>query len=285
MYGSKEKYLARLQQDPNNERPVQFQLPRMAFELTNMQYDATRKQQTMIKDGAISPGNPHGMFQQFVPVPYDLSFDLHILTREIDDGLQIIEMILPWFTPDYTVAINFETGLGQAGSRNTPIVLNNISFDDNTETSVQEVRLVSWTLNFTMKSFLYGPSATVGQILEVNIQYYNKSPSLSPLANNGVWIYGNSIKGSNVLSFSQNVQSLLSANDIIQFGSDVFQIKTVSGNTANINTIATSVDVNVGISKFYNSNAPIAIYWANVSPNNAYVSSYTIDTSLIETGA
>ncbi len=130
-YGSKEKYLARLTEDPENKRPTQLPLPRMAFNLAGMAYDPMRKQQTMIRNRSAIVGNPNKMHTQFVPVPFDLYFELQIMTREMSDGLEILGMILPYFTPDYTVNIAYSSTIGIQTHKDTPILLNNVVNLDN----------------------------------------------------------------------------------------------------------------------------------------------------------
>ena len=98
-YAAKEDYVLRLQSDYNLEKKVQLTLPRLSFEMTGMTYDASRKQNTNIKNFAQTPS---GIQSQYNPVPYDFDFSLYLYVRNIEDGTQVIEHILPFFTPDYT---------------------------------------------------------------------------------------------------------------------------------------------------------------------------------------
>lgn len=170
VYAPKEKYYARLRADPDLERPVQVVLPRMSFELTGFTYDASRKQNSLLRSGVAANTATRGA-TQYMGVPYDLSFDLQIYARNVDDGTHIIEQILPYFNPDYTVTVNTIPALGFL--KDVPIVLNNVSNVIEHEGNFDAVRFVSWTLNFTMKANYYGPVQTPKIIRKVLTNIYN----------------------------------------------------------------------------------------------------------------
>lgn len=158
-YASKEKYVQRLEGDPNLDKKVQITLPRMSFEMNGLSYDASRKQNTNIKNFSNSAG---GVVSQYSPVPYNFDFSLYIYVRNIEDGTQIIEHILPYFTPDYTIKVNLVPEMGII--KEVPIVLNSTSYDNQYEGSRDsDTRLIIWTLNFTVKGFIFG------NISDVNI--------------------------------------------------------------------------------------------------------------------
>ena len=153
VYGGKEKYVSRLEGDPNLDKKVQVSLPIMSFELVNMNYDATRKLNTNFK--SIVPSNTTAL-AVYNPVPFDFEFQLFIYVRNIEDGAQIIEKILPYFTPDYTIAVNLIPEMHVI--KQLPIVLKDVSQDVDYEGDYgSKVRNVIWTLNFTVKGYLYGP--------------------------------------------------------------------------------------------------------------------------------
>lgn len=174
VYAPKEKYYARLRADPDLERPIQVVLPRMSFELTGFTYDASRKQNSLLRSGVSANTSTRGA-TQYMGVPYDLSFDLQIYARNVDDGTHIIEQILPYFNPDYTVTVNTIPALGFL--KDVPIILNNVSNVIEHEGNFDAVRFVSWTLNFTMKANYYGPVQTPKIIRKVLANIYN-DPSL-----------------------------------------------------------------------------------------------------------
>jgi hypothetical protein len=173
VYAPKEKYFARLRQDPDLERPVQIILPRMSFELTGFTYDASRKQNSLLRTA--KGNNATRVSSQYMGVPYDLSFDLQLYARNIDDGTHIVEQILPYFNPDYTVTINSIPELGFL--KDVPIILNSVSNVIEHEGNFDSVRYVSWTLNFTMKAYYYGPISTPKIIRKV-IANINADPNL-----------------------------------------------------------------------------------------------------------
>ena len=168
-YGPMQKFLARLEQQADLNRATQITLPRMSFETTNIAYDATRKggitQTFKASDGS-------KLRKVFMPVPYNLSFELNILVKLNDDALQIIEQILPYFQPSFNVTIDLVNVIGE--KRDVPIVLDNISFQDDYEGDFTTRRALIYTLNFTAKTYLFGPvsDSSEGLIKKVQVDYY-----------------------------------------------------------------------------------------------------------------
>jgi len=173
VYSPKEKMVTRIFSDPDLLRQVQTILPRMSFEITGVTYDATRKQNSLLR-AAKSNTTTH-VTASYMGVPYDINFQLNIYTRNIDDGTQIIEQILPFFNPDFTVSTNMIPDLGAL--KDIPIILNNVSNDIQYEGDFDSVRYVNWTLNFTMKMYYYGPISYPKIIRTVYANIYN-DPSL-----------------------------------------------------------------------------------------------------------
>lgn len=173
VYAPKEKYFVRLRADPDLNRPVQTILPRMSFELTGFTYDTSRKQNSLLRN---AKGNSEtGVSSQYMGVPYDLNFDLQIYARNVDDGTHIIEQILPYFNPDYTVTINSIAELGFL--KDIPIILNSVSNVIEHEGNFDAVRYVTWTLNFTMKAYYYGPISTP-KLIRKSITNIKADPTL-----------------------------------------------------------------------------------------------------------
>jgi hypothetical protein len=170
VYAPKEKYYARLRADPDLERPIQVILPRMSFELTSFSYDASRKQNSLLRSGVAANTSIRGA-TQYMGVPYDLNFDLQIYARNVDDGTHIIEQVLPYFNPDYTVTVETIPALGF--TKDVPIILNSVSNVIEHEGNFDAVRYVSWTLSFTMKANYYGPVQTPKIIRKVLANIYN----------------------------------------------------------------------------------------------------------------
>jgi hypothetical protein len=152
VYGPKEKILVRLRQDPSLDNQVMITLPRMSFEITDYTYDPSRAQNRNNKvkcynvDGSVSG--------TFMPVPYNLGITLSILTKGSRDSLDIIEQILPIFMPEYTAAVKSVPSLNI--TQDIPFVLNSVSSIDDYEGGFEQARLVTHTLSFTAKLYLYG---------------------------------------------------------------------------------------------------------------------------------
>jgi len=152
IYGTKEPYVFRMEEDPTLGKKVQVTLPRMTFELSGFSYDATRKQNTNIKNFAQTS---NGLVSQYNPVPYNFDFNLYLYVRHIEDGTQIMEHILSYFTPDYTIKLNLVPEMGII--KEVPVVLNSTSQEVDFEGDhTRGTRNIIWTLNFTVKGFIFG---------------------------------------------------------------------------------------------------------------------------------
>jgi hypothetical protein len=170
-YASKERYVMRLEEDMNLDKKVQMTLPRMSFEMAGLSYDASRKQNTNIKN--FSGTAPTGIISQYNPVPYNFDFNLYIYVRNIEDGTQIIEHILPYFTPDYTIKLNLIPEMGII--KEVPVILNSTSHEITYEgTRDGETRMIVWTLNFTVKGFVFGKTTETGVINRAFVSVYNQ---------------------------------------------------------------------------------------------------------------
>jgi hypothetical protein len=162
-YGPKEKFLARLQANPDLNRPIALTLPRMSFQVVGYKYDSTRKMTTVGRQAAINPSNPNTKNYQYNPVPYDLQFELSIMVKNAEDGTRIVEQILPFFTPEWTATLNINPDMGL--KYDVPIILDSIRQEDTYEGNFETRRALIWTLNFTMKAYLFGPVKT-GKIIK-----------------------------------------------------------------------------------------------------------------------
>ena len=153
-YGPKDKMLIRISQDPNLNPKVALTVPRMGFELTAMTFDGARKLNTMGRN--VKKGTT-GLKKQFNPVPYNWDFSLYVFVKNAEDGTQILEQILPFFTPDFTVTMTLVSGM--TIKMDIPLVLNSVTSEDSYEGDFATRRSIIWTLSFLMKGFLY-PSVT-----------------------------------------------------------------------------------------------------------------------------
>ena len=167
-YAPKEKFIVRLEQQANlkEDREVSITLPRLGFEITGLSYDSSRKLNKMNKTIRVK-SNEDGKKQNFnyTPVPYNINFSLYSFTATAENGLQIIEQILPFFQPEYTVTMNVIPELQI--KRDIPIVLNSVSYEDTYSGDFTTRRAVIYTLSFTAKTYLYGPMSNQGVIKTV----------------------------------------------------------------------------------------------------------------------
>ena len=178
-YGPRQKWIARLQQSASlgldGTTRTAISLPRMGFELSSIEYDGSRKltKQTQFKKAKAS--NPNVMQYQYAPAPYNLGFDLSVLVKNTDDGLQIIEQIMPYFTPDYTVTINTVPDMGD--KRDIPITLTGITQTDDYEGDFTTRQTLIYALSFTMKNYIYGPVRDSDIIRTVKARTYIETGS------------------------------------------------------------------------------------------------------------
>jgi len=178
-YAPKEKFLVRLDQQANLEsREFATSLPRMGFEITGLAYDSTRKLTRVQKYSKVKSGEDgKKMNYNYSPVPYNISMNLYVFTATAEDGLQIIEQILPFFQPDYTVTVNVVPDLGI--KRDIPIVLGNINYEDTYDGSFTQRRAVIYTLSFTAKTYLFGPMNNQNVIKETQADVYSDTDTTS----------------------------------------------------------------------------------------------------------
>ena len=174
-YGPKEKYLQRLQQDPNLDRDVAVTLPRMSFEMVSMNYNAVRKLPSTNKNVIRILTDEDKVNSQYVPVPYDFNIALSIFVKNADDGVQILESILPFFTPEWTNSVNLIPDMGI--TMDIPTVFTDISTEDTYDGDFATRRSLIHTLNFTVRGYLFGPVRTQGvikrSIVQTHIEYAN----------------------------------------------------------------------------------------------------------------
>ena len=149
-YGPKDKMLTRISADPSLNPKVALTVPRMGFELTSMTYDGTRKLNTMNRN--VKKGTT-GVKKQFNGVPYNWEFSLYIFVKNAEDGTQILEQILPFFTPDFTFSMTLISSMSI--KHDIPLILNSVTSEDTYEGDFATRRSIIWTLSFTMKGFLY----------------------------------------------------------------------------------------------------------------------------------
>ena len=177
-YGPREKFLVRLREDADLTKQVAITLPRIGFEIKNLAYDSARKMSRVQRFKKVKGANTKQLDTQYMPVPYNLEFELYIMAKQSDDALQIVEQILPYFQPDYALTINDMADMGI--TRDIPIVLGNIGYEDSYDGEFTTRRALVYTLSFTTKFYLYGPVTSAKVIKTVQVDQYTDLPDKSP---------------------------------------------------------------------------------------------------------
>lgn len=172
-YAPKDKYVTRLSSDPDLIKATQVTLPRMAFEIVGIEYDPARRQNALLRNA--KGENSTTVSTQFMGVPYSISFVLNIYSRNIDDANHIVEQILPYFGPDYTVTIDPISQLGFM--KDIPVILNSVNQSTQYEGNWDSVRYVNWEMKFTLKGYFYGP-ITTPKLIRKSIANIFNDPSL-----------------------------------------------------------------------------------------------------------
>ena len=177
-YGPREKFLVRLREDADLTKQVAITLPRIGFEIKNLAYDSARKMSRVQRFKKVKGANTKQLDTQYMPVPYNLEFELYVMAKQSDDALQIVEQILPYFQPDYALTINDMADMGI--TRDIPIVLNSIGYEDSYDGDFTTRRALIYTLSFTTKFYLYGPVTSAKVIKTVQVDQYTDLPDQSP---------------------------------------------------------------------------------------------------------
>ena len=170
-YGPSQKFLARLTQQADLNKAVQITMPRMSFEMSSIDYDSTRKSSLVQTFKTCDDGSK--VKKVFMPVPYNIGFELNVLSKLNDDSLQILEQILPYFQPHFNLTIDLVESIGE--KRDIPIILESISFQDDYEGNFDTRRALIHTLRFTAKTYLFGHIAdsSDGLIRKVQVDMYS----------------------------------------------------------------------------------------------------------------
>ena len=155
-YGPTQKFLARLTQSPDLNKATSLSLPRMSFEFTGLTYDPGRKVTTTQKIVVQNPDSDTPDEKKvYMPVPYNMQFELAVMCKLNDDALQIVEQILPYFQPSYNLSVNLVGSINE--KRDIPVILENITMQDDYEGDFESRRVLLYTLRFTAKTYLFGP--------------------------------------------------------------------------------------------------------------------------------
>ncbi len=172
-YGPSQKFLARITQQADLNKAIQITMPRMSFEMTNISYDSTRKSSLVQTFKTCDDGSK--VKKVFMPVPYNIGFELNIMSKLNDDSLQILEQILPYFQPHFNLTVDLVDSIGE--KRDIPIILESVGFQDDYEGNFDTRRSLIYTLQFTAKTYLFGPVAdsSDGLIRKVQVDMYTST--------------------------------------------------------------------------------------------------------------
>ena len=172
-YGPRQKFLARLEQQADLNQKVAITVPRLSFEMTGIEYDGSRKLAPTTL--TLKSDTKDAVKKQFTPVPYNIGFELNIISKTNDEALEITEQIVPIFQPSYIMTIKLVDGMSEY--RDVPIILNNISYSDDYEGSFDDKKITLITMQFTVKSYIFGPVGTAGPIKKAKADIYTTMPS------------------------------------------------------------------------------------------------------------
>jgi len=262
-YGPMQKFLARIQQQPELEREIAITLPRLSFEMQGIQYDPTRK--TGIAQTFLAKGGTTAK-KVYMPVPYNVSFELSIMSKLSDDALQILEQIVPYFQPSFNITVNLIDSIGE--KKDIPIVLESINYSDQYEGNFDTRRIIIYTLSFTAKTYLFGPVADdpAGLIKKVDVDFYGNTNiktakrvqrySATPTAKKNydddtTTVIDGAIS-EKVTTFKVSATTDLAANQRIIIDTEIMFIRSISGQNVTVyraydNTIAAKHEHNAAI--------------------------------------
>ena len=167
-YGPRQKFLARLEQQADLNQKVAITVPRLSFEMSGISYDATRKLAPTTL--TLKADTNNAVKKQFTPVPYNIDFELNIISKTNDEALEITEQILPLFQPSYQMSIKLVDSMEEF--RDIPIILNSVSYSDDYEGSFDDKKITLITMQFTCKSYIYGPVGTQAPIKKAKVDYH-----------------------------------------------------------------------------------------------------------------
>jgi len=283
VYAPKEDYVMRLEEDPELGKKVQLTLPRMSFELNGFNYDSTRKLNTNTKNFA-QTGT--GLVSQYNPVPYNFDFNLYLYVRNIEDGTQIIEHILSYFTPDYTMKLNMIPEMGII--KEVPVVLNSTSQDVDFEGNYErDTRTIIWTLNFTVKGYIYGKinESGTGLITHSITSIYNKpdddeviSFQIDPTSGLGTYQIGETVYQ------GYSGPTAVATGKVVSFNNNILHLQNINGNfVSNLPIKATSSTANYNFTSYNPTPQKLVQIDVIPSPNTAGpTDQYTYDITITE---
>ena len=262
-YGPMQKFLARIQQQPDLDRETAITLPRLSFEMQGIQYDPTRK--TGIAQTFLTKNGTNAK-RVYMPVPYNVGFELSIMAKLSDDALQILEQILPYFQPSFNITVNLISSIGE--KKDIPIVLESINYSDQYEGGFESRRTIVYTLSFVAKTYLFGPVAEnpEGLIKKVDVDYYastntktarrsirySATPTAKKNYDDDTATVVDGAISEKVTTFKVSATTDLAANQRIIIDTEIMFIRSISGQNITVyraydNTVAAKHEHNAAI--------------------------------------
>ena len=282
-YAAKEMYVRKILTDPDLDKKVQVTLPRMSYILNGITYDSPKKQNTNLKN---FKNTNTGVISQYNPVPYDLDYSLYLYVRNIEDGMQIIEHILPYFTPDYTLNLNMIPEMGI--TKEIPVVLKDVNYEVKYEGNRQsDTRVVIWTLNFTVKAYIFGNITDAGGLIKSSItnifdDALRNSTVIFNMNNDAV----GSFREDEMVYQGRSIDTATATAKVINYINNKLYLKDISGNFITNKTIAGNSS---GAKQTFSSYEvqPFSVAQIQITPNPSTANvgdNYTSNTVIIESG-
>ena len=172
-YGPRQKFLARLEQQADLNQKVAITVPRLSFEMTGISYDSSRKLAPTTL--TLKADTNNAVKKQFTPVPYNIDFELNVISKTNDESLEIMEQILPVFQPSFQMTIKLVDDMNDF--RDVPIILNSVSYSDDYEGTFDDRKITLITMSFTVKAYIFGPVGTAAPIKKAKADIYTTMPS------------------------------------------------------------------------------------------------------------
>lgn len=176
-YGPKQRFIERALSDPSGLKPISTILPRLAFAMSSMSYAPIRKLNSTLKYKSGFNASTSEFSSVYAPVPYDLNFTLSIMTRNAEDGTQILEKIVPFFTPDFTVTMKALPAMNI--NLDIPIEISSISSDDSYEGDFDSNRILTWDIDFIVKGYLFGPVTRNKYITNTEVSLFEEDKTVA----------------------------------------------------------------------------------------------------------
>ena len=186
-YGPRDRFLSRLTTDPNLDREIAIQLPRISFEMTDIQYDSSRALNKLTRN-VNTQNNADRLRSQYTPVPYNINLSLYAMFRYNEDAVQVVEQILPFFRPEWTNTMRLIPEIGD--TYDIPTVLNDVSIEDSFEGDFETRRTIIYTMTFTVKGYIFGPVTNKGVITRTDINFKSDTPKTTATSERTILVPG-----------------------------------------------------------------------------------------------